>query len=131
MFRDGEYPIGEWEDEEVQRGKPRNLDGGFAGNWPRFTGREQQQIKAELLKRGQSLVDSMYMDALKVLKDVAKNGDTSAARVKAADLLIQRTAGKVPERIEIKSSDPWQDILDDIMDDEVLSRMTTEEPADG
>lgn len=132
-FRDGEYPVSEWTDEEVFKGRPINLDGTFGGTFPNFTGRQNQQIKAELLKRGQREMDSMFKDVVKVLHQVALHGDTDAARVKAADLLMQRVAGRVPERIEVKSSDPWQDILDDIMDDEVLSRMTTpdEETASG
>lgn len=126
-FRDGEYPVSDWTDEEVFKGRPINLDGTFGGGWPNFTGRQNQQIKQELLKRGQREIDSMYKDVVKVLHHVALYGDTDAARVKAADLLMQRTAGKVPDKIEFKSSDPWQDILDDIMDDEVLSRMTEPE----
>lgn len=123
-FRDGEYPVSDWTDDEVFKGRPINLDGTFGGTFPNFTGRQNQQIKAELLKRGQREIDSMYKDVVKVLHHVALHGDTDAARVKAADLLMQRTAGKVTERIEVHQADPWQDMLDEIMDDDVLQRMS-------
>lgn len=130
-FRAGEYPISEWSDEEVFKGKPRAMDGTFSGAMPRFTGREHQQIKAELLKRGQRKMDGMFAEVVDVLHKVALYGETESARVKAAQILMERVAGKVPDKIEIKSSDPWQDILDEIMDDEVLQRMNeTTEAAD-
>jgi hypothetical protein len=44
--------------------------------------------------------------------------------IKAADLLIQRVAGKTPDKIEVHSADPWQDILDKVLDDEVLERVS-------
>jgi hypothetical protein len=126
-YRDGEYPIKDWSDEEVRRGRPANVDGTFTGAWPKLSGKEHAVLKRELLTRGQHKIDAMYMDVLEVLHDVALNGEKDADRVKAADLLVQRAAGKVPERIEIKSSDPWQDILDDVLADDVLQRVSTEQ----
>lgn len=130
-YRAGEYPVTEWSNDEVSRGRPANRDGSFDGPWPKFTGKQQADIRRELLRRGQSKMDEAYLLAIKVLADVAKHGEKDSDRVKAADLLMQRTAGKVPERVEIKSSDPWQDILDEIMDDEVLQRMTEPAAAEG
>lgn len=125
-FRKGEYPISEWSDEEISRGRPANRDGTFDGPWPRFSGKEQSELKRELLKRGQRKIDSLYQVAIETLEDVAKNGDSDAARVKAALALAERTAGKVPERIELKSADPWQDILDEVLSDDVLERVKDE-----
>lgn len=121
LYREGRLPLSEWTDEELQRGRPSNIDGGFSGVQPRFTAKEHSAIKRELLARGTRMLDSMYFDAIKVLHSVATDPVApESARVKAASLIIERTAGRVPEKIEIKSSDPWQDILDEVLDDEVL-----------
>ncbi len=119
LYRDGAYPVGDWDDEEVSKGRPRGRED-FAGAWPRLTGKQQGEIKRELLRRGQGKLDSMYMDALDALHKISQYGENESARVKASLALAERVAGKVPERIEIKSSDPWQDILDEIMTDDVL-----------
>jgi hypothetical protein len=89
-----------------------------------LTAKQQQEIKKELLRRGQGQFDSMYVDAIKVLHSVAMHGEQDSARVKAAELLIQRVAGKTPDKIELHSADPWQDILDKVLDDEVLERVS-------
>lgn len=123
-YRAGEYPVSAWTDEEVARGKPANIDGSFEGPMPTLSGKQQAEIKKELLRRGQRQFDSLYVDAIRALHSVAMHGENESAIVKAADLLIQRVAGKTPERIEIKSADPWQDILDDVLSDEVLERVT-------
>lgn len=68
----------------------------------------------------------MYRDAIRVLRDVAINGENESARTKAALALIERVGGKVPERLEVHSADPWQDILEDVLSDEVLERVTGE-----
>lgn len=125
-YRAGEYPVSEWTDREVQKGRPEGRDG-FAGPFPSLTGKQHSEIKRELLKRGQRRIDALYGTAIRTLADIARNGENESARVKAAQELLNRTAGKTPERIEIKSSDPWQDILDDIMNDDVLERVQAEQ----
>lgn len=126
LYKAGEYPVTAWDDAEIKRGRPRNLDGSFGGAWPNFTGAQQASIRRELLRRGQSDFDSMYRDAIRVLRDVAINGENESARTKAALALIERVGGKVPERLEVHSADPWQDILEDVLSDEVLERVTGE-----
>lgn len=129
-FRAGEYPISEWDDEEVEHGRPKDLTGGFSGAHPKFSSKDAAAIRRELLKRGERMIDTYYFDALKVLHGVALHGENESARVKAANILMERTAGKTVDKIEIKSSDPWQDILDEVMDDDVLNRVVQEQDSD-
>ena len=126
-WRDGEYPPSMWTDEEVRRGRPAHEDGTFQGPPPSMTGKQAAEIRAELLKRGQRRMDEMFDVALDTLKSVAQHGEQDSARVKAAQLIIERVAGKVPDKMEIKSSDPWQDIIDEIMLDEDIVRPVKEE----
>ena len=117
-WRDGEYPPSMWTDEEIKRGRPAHEDGTFQGPPPSMTGKQAAEIRDELLKRGQRKMDAMFDLALETLKSVAIAGEQDSARVKAALAIIERVAGKVPDKVEIKSSDPWQDILDEIIADE-------------
>lgn len=119
-YLDGEYPVREWDMDELERGYPKTLGGSFNGQPPRMPGRTHGEIRREVLRRGDQQLNGMYLVSLKVLQEIAEHGENEAARVKAANLLIERTAGKAVERIEIKSSDPWQDILDEVLDDDVL-----------
>ena len=121
----GEYPIEEWTLEEVRKARPYNMvDNTWSGHAPRWDGKTQAAIKRELMRRGQQILDDAYPEALKILFDIARHGETESARVKALSLIMDRAVGKVPDKVEIKSSDPWQDILDDIMADEVLERVS-------
>lgn len=128
-FRSGEYPIEQWTDDEISHGRPSDLTGGFAGKFPSISGKDHLAIRRELLKRGQSKIDGFYFRALAVLDEIATNSDSDAARVKAANLLMERTAGRTVERIEIKSSDPWADILEDVLNEEVLAPVVEPEDA--
>lgn len=123
LYREGKLPFDEWTDEELGKGRPAGLNGIFDGAGPKFTPKEHAQIRVALLKRGERLLESYYVGALKVLEEVARSGESEPSRVKAANLIIERTAGRTVEKIEIKSSDPWQDILDEVLEDEVLERM--------
>lgn len=127
-YKDGEYPCTAWDDDEVSKGRPRDINGSFASGYPSMTGRQHAEIKRELLRRGQRQMDENLGLALDTLAQIAKHGESESARVKAATILMERAAGKVPDKIEIKSSDPWQDILDEVMDDAVLERMSTDMP---
>ena len=123
LYRAGKLPISEWTGDELAHGRPTNLDGSFGGIPPKFSPRESAAIRAQLLRHGDTLMQSWYPKMLKVLEEVATSGESEPSRVKAANLLIERIAGRTVERIEIKSADPWQDILDEIMNDDVLTRM--------
>lgn len=124
QWRAGKLPFDDWTDDELSHGRPTNRDGSYGGIQPKFTPREHASIRSALLRRGEKMLESYYMGALKVLEEVASGGESEPSRVKAANLIIERTAGRTVEKIEIKSSDPWQDILDEVLEDEVLERMT-------
>lgn len=128
-FKAGEYPIEQWTDDEISHGRPADIGGGFSGGDGKVDGKSHLAIRRELLKRGQSKIDGFYFRALAVLDEVATNSDSDAARVKAANLLMERTAGRTIERIEIKSSDPWADILEDVLNEEVLAPVVEPEDA--
>lgn len=118
---DGELSVNDLDDEELAKGRCRDKDGGFGGRPPKMVPRElSDRMRSELLARGQSMFAEHFQTAIKVLAEIAldTSGDAKAAdRRAAAQYLIERVAGKVPDKIEVRSQDPWQQIMDDILVD--------------
>ena len=50
-----------------------------------------------------------------MLEKIAESSEQDSARVKAIDLLLQRGAGKVPDRMVLVDEDPWDTILNDVL----------------
>lgn len=113
----GELRIEDLDDEELARGMPRDKGGKFRGRPPLAIPRElHDRMVAELLKRGNALFREEFISAVKVFAEIAKDTEEDAnVRLKAAQYVIERIAGKVPDKVEVRATDPWQQIIDDIL----------------
>lgn len=101
---DGKMSIEDLDDEEIERGQIRDKNGGFRGTKMDMIPRKfYEQARAEMLRRWQMQVEAELAPALKVLRTIAHNERLPAdARYKSAVYLIERAAGKVPEKTEMK-----------------------------
>jgi len=96
--------------EELANGRLKDHRGMFSGQAPQWVPREfHQACIRELLSRGATLYRENYVEAIKTMTSIAndkrvKPGD----RIKAAQFVIERLEGKVPERLEITTDAPWQ-----------------------
>lgn len=129
--------------EELARGQLMDKNGNFGGRPPSYVPRQfHDACVRELLGRGRILYKENYVKAIQAMTDIAnsptaKEGD----RIKAAQFVIERLEGKVPERLEISAADPWQTIISGIVaeveDDQIanaqqyLNRMTDAEGNQG
>jgi len=106
-------------DEELHRGRLRDHTGGFRGRPPTWVPSEfHQACMRELLSRGASLYRENYLGAIRTMTAIAQDGRVKPAdRIKAAQFVIERLEGKVPERLEITTEQPWQAIIADIVAD--------------
>lgn len=106
-FVKGELTIEDLDEEELMRGQIRGKDGSFRGRPPRLVPREFAQGLAaaqhnHMARRIAGLVDKAFKTLEEVMdKQHPQPGD--AARVKAAQLLIERYLGRVPETVNIKA----------------------------
>lgn len=109
------------DDDELSRGQFRNLGGTFQGsNIQKYSAKTHADMKRELLKRGQSSLDGAYLKAISVLSEIADSGlAEDRDRIKAALAIMERVAGKVPDRIEVGGTDAFSDVLQGIIDDSV------------
>lgn len=117
---DGTIPIEELDDEEIFRGQIRSESGDFRGRPSDVIPRKfYAAATQELMKRWQAKVNSKLDPALKVLEEIMSNPKLPAdARYKSAVYLIERAAGKVPEKTEMKLEvAKWEEDIEDLMYD--------------
>ena len=107
--------------EELVRGQVKDKNGRFAGRPPQWVPRAfHRACLNELLRRGKTLWQENYLQAIEVMTQIA-NGQGAGAdapakvRLQAAQFVIERLEGKVPEKVIIESEQPWQLVLDGIV----------------
>ncbi len=115
-FLDGEFSVEDLTVEELVRGQMRGADGVFHRP-PKLVPREfHQACMRELLRRGDELFQRHYIVAIQAMADIASDpGMEPKDRLKASQYIIERVAGKTPERLEVSVADPWQEALDEIV----------------
>jgi hypothetical protein len=107
--------------EELVRGKLKDKNGDFAGRNPSWVPREfHRACIRELMRRGQKLWQGNYLQAIEAMTQIAigKGVGTQATpgeRIKAAQFVIERIEGKIPERVQVVEDSPWQVIIEDIV----------------
>lgn len=127
----GEIAVEDLDDEELARGMPRDAGGHFRGRPPKMIPKDlHDRMVRELLKRGQQLFQSEFVDAIKVLGNIANDprapfGD----RIRAANLIVERVAGKTPDKLEVAVENPWETIINRIVVDAPEDVQIPKEPA--
>ena len=104
---------------ELARGQLMDSRGGFTGRPPTLVPRAfHDACVRELMKRGREMYKENYIQAIQAMTDIATNKAVKEAdRIKAATFVIERLEGKVPERLEVVASAPWQDMIGGIVAD--------------
>lgn len=99
--------------EELARGQLRQPDGSFSGRPPSWVPAEfHKECVRELMRRGKQLYQENYIQAIESMTKIANSPAVEPAqRIKAAQFVIERIEGKVPERLEVGVDAPWQQLL--------------------
>ena len=106
-FIDGDLTVEDLDDEEIQRMQLRNERGTFQGTPPVSLPREFiMAIRIEQQRRFNHWINTAVPEAQKAIIELMNSkklmpGD--ATRLKAAQEIIERYAGKTPDRIEVKA----------------------------
>lgn len=119
QFLAGEISVEDLDDDELARGQFRDANGGFSGRPNKMIPREvQQEMIRRLLSRGDELWRNGYNIAIKVHLEIAADPNNAPGdRLKAAQYLIERVAGKTPDRIHIAAEDPVETLFRQILAD--------------
>lgn len=123
MIEDGEMTMEQFvkrlSPEELARGDMKNVNGGFSGPRMKWIPAEfHRACVKELLLRGNTMWKENYLFAIETMTSIALDDNVDASnRIKAATFVIERIEGKVPERVEVRAGEPWQEILGGIVAD--------------
>lgn len=116
----GELSVEDLDDEEVSRGQLRASDGTFRGRPPRVVPQDLvAAMRKEWLARAEAkLREALHDHGIGVFVELASNEMVDpAVRLRAADMIVQRTMGKVPDRIQIAAEDPVESLFRKILSD--------------
>jgi len=121
-FIDGELKAEDLDDEEVRRGQLRSKDGSFKGRPANYLPREfVLAIQREGQRRFELWIRESVRDAQQAVLELTNSrrlapGD--ATRLKAAQFILERYAGKTPDRVEISAEvKKYEHVLEDILVD--------------
>lgn len=120
MLMQGVITVEDLDDEEVARGQLRAVDGTFRGRPPKLMPTELvQAMRREWLSRAEAkLRDALMEKGLGTLVELAGNDQIDAAvRLRAATTIIERTMGKVPDRVVLAAEDPVETLFRSILND--------------
>lgn len=118
-------PIDEWDLEELARGRPRDINGGFRGPKPKWLTREVHERSMERFKAAiKSDMNATTVDALTALRGVISNEEYDdkgkpivppSVKVDAAKFLLEHVVGKPKQQLEADVSVQLQSILAVVM----------------
>lgn len=116
----GGLTVEDLDDEELARGQLKASDGTFRGRPPSVVPAELvQAMRREWLSRAEAkLREALLEKGIGTLTALAGNAAIDpAVRLRAADKLIERTMGKVPDRIHFAAEDPVESLFRSILAD--------------
>jgi hypothetical protein len=116
----GTLSVEDLDDEELAQGRLKSSDGSFRGRPPRVIPADLvQAMRREWLSRAEAkLRDALMEKGIGTLVSLAENEDVDpAVRLRAADKIIERTMGKVPDRVHIAAEDPVESLFRSILAD--------------
>lgn len=118
-FLAGVITVEDLDDDELAQGRLKASDGTFRGRPPTLIPAEMvQAMRREWLGRAKRKLDEALMDkGLGTLMELAESSPDDGVRLRAADMIIQRTMGKVPDKIEIAAEDPVETLFRKILND--------------
>lgn len=110
----------DWDDEELLRGRRRDKNGNFSGADPKVIPKAvYEEMQKRMLIDSRKKMTQMVETGLEKLKDILEGQDTADKdRLKAIQMLFDRTMGRTPEKVEVGPvRQPWEDlVVDSIVD---------------
>jgi hypothetical protein len=108
--------LSEWDEEELRRGRKRAVRKGKANFYGPDPVAVPKQCMDELARRitqqAQELMRDSLVEAVRVLTEMAKDPSFEAKdRVKAIEMIMNRTMGKDPVKLEAHVELPWMAAL--------------------
>lgn len=118
-FLSGKITVEDLDDDELAQGRLKASDGTFRGRPPTVIPSEMvQAMRREWLSRAQNkLAEALMSKGIGTLVELASESPDDAVRLRAAQAIIERTMGKVPDKIEVAAEDPVETLFRKILND--------------
>lgn len=119
-FLNGKITVDDLDDDELAAGRLKASDGTFRGRPPAILPTEMvQAMRREWLSRAEGKLREALMEhGIGTLTALAKDERVEpAVRLRAAEKIIERTMGKVPDRVQIAAEDPVESLFRSILAD--------------
>lgn len=116
----GEITIDDLDDEELARGRLKDKNGRWSGRPPKAipTDLANAMRKAWLGRAEERLRDALLQSGIGVLVKLADDVRIDpSVRLRAAEKIIERTMGKVPDKVMVSSEDPVETLFRNILSD--------------
>lgn len=112
----GQITVADLDEEELAKMRVRGADGGFTGRRPALPSHIAAAMQAESLKRAVDLFREAAPKAVKGLIEIANDPDVKPAdRIRAYQLVMERSLGKVPDTVRVEAADSWGSLIADAM----------------
>lgn len=127
---EGIIDVSELDNEELARKRTRNRDGGFAGKRPAFPENILLQMEREYNARFVEGMRMLLAPAQDTIKSLMQNADKDSVKLAAAQAVIDRVIGKVPDKQIIDQTTTIHSTLDAEIKEKLAKLLEGDEPAD-
>lgn len=120
MFINGQITVEDLDDDELAQGRLKAIDGSFRGRPPALIPSEMvQAMRREWMSRAEGKLREALMEVgLQGMIDIAKDERIDpAVRLRAQQTIIERTMGKVPDKVVLAAEDPVEALFRGILND--------------
>lgn len=131
-FLNGLITVDDLDDEELAQGRLKSSDGTFRGRPPAVIPAEMvAAMRREWLSRAEAkLRDALMEVGLGGMIEIAKDKSIDpSVRLRAQQMIIERTMGKVPDKIHIAAEDPVESLFRSILNDPLGLAPAPHEPS--
>lgn len=119
-FLAGKITVEDLDDDELAQGRLKASDGTFRGRPPSVIPQEMvAAMRREWLKRANArLAEALLEKGIGTYVELAGNEEVDpGVRLRAADRIVERMMGKVPDKVEVAAEDPVETLFRKILND--------------
>lgn len=117
MLIDGRLSVDDLDDEELIRGQLRSKNGRFMGKPPTWVPRQfVEAMQRESVRRAADRWNHNLLAAQEELINIGHDQRVDAGvRLRALQYVIERSTGKIPERVEMSAQiKPWEQLMGNV-----------------
>lgn len=130
QLMEGLIDVSELDNEELARKRTRNRDGGFGGRRPDFPEKILLAMEREYNARFVEGMRMLLAPAQETIKSLMQNADKDSVRLAAAQAVIDRVVGKVPDKQIIDAHTTVHSSLDAEIKEKLAKLMEDADPTD-